>query len=146
MLTSIILTKDEEKNIARSIRSVSFSDEIIIMDDYSKDQTTKIAKKLKTKVYKRHLTNDFAAQRNYALSKAKGEWVLFLDADETIPKSLKNEILKNIKDQSINGFYIKRRDYFLGKAMKYGETGNIKLLRLARKNSGKWARKIHEYW
>jgi glycosyltransferase involved in cell wall biosynthesis len=147
MLTSVIIARNEEKNISRCLKSVSWSNEIILVDDYSTDNTTKIAKKYNAKIYKRHLNNDFSAQRNFGLSKSKGDWILFVDADEVVTKSLEKEIKKEIKKENkFNGFYVKRVDYFLGKKIHHGEMGKLIFLRLAKKGTGKWTRKVHEQW
>jgi len=155
MLSTIVLTRNEEKNIKACLESVKFCDEVIVIDDYSDDSTMKLAKKLGAKVFKRKLNGDFAAQRNYGLDKAKGEWVLFIDADERVPLILKDEILtevqiqKHIGSESVpahQGFYLKREDILWEKKLRHGESGQTKLLRLARKGSGKWARKVHETW
>lgn len=148
MISAVVLTKNEENNIERCLKSLKWIDEIIVIDDYSNDFTIrKIKKTMKSvKIYKRCLDNNFAAQRNFGLSRSKGEWVLFLDADESISKFLKREILVAIKTKTIDGYFIGRRDFFMGKELKYGEMGNIKLLRLARRKSGIWNRKVHEYW
>jgi len=77
------IVKNEEKNLARSIRSVSrLVDELIIVDTGSEDATVEIAESLKAKVYAFEWINDFSAARNYALSKASGDVIVFLDADE----------------------------------------------------------------
>lgn len=147
-LSAVILTKNEERNIKNCIETLSFCDEIVVVDDYSLDDTVKIAKKLGGQVYQRLLKDDFAGQRNYALTKVKGTWVLFVDADERVPEALASEI-SNIKFQKSNvlaGYYIKRIDYMWGKALHYGETARIKLLRLAKRSSGKWERRVHETW
>ncbi|SRR5260221_243298 len=149
MISAVVLTKNEENNIIKCLASLNWVDEIIVIDDFSVDLTINRIQKLKNKrikIYKRRLNDDFAGQRNYGLSKAKDDWILFLDADETLSKFLSKEILLKTKNTKYDGFYIKRRDYFLGHEMKHGEVGDIKLLRLGRKNSGKWERKVHEYW
>ena len=87
---------------------------------------------------------DFAAARNEALKKAKGDWILFLDTDEKISPALATEI-KNLVPK-FNGYYLKRDDYFFGRWLKFGETANVRLVRLARKDSGKWSGKVHEVW
>lgn len=89
---------------------------------------------------------DFAKARNDELEKAKTEWVLFVDSDEKITPELKNEIEVAIKSDMYDAYYLKRQDYFLGRTLKYGETGSIKLIRLARRNFGKWVRPVHEKW
>lgn len=84
---------------------------------------------------------DFAKERNILLGKAESEWVLFLDTDETVAPELKKEIDSAIKTTLYSGYYIKRKIVFLGK-----EIGEDKVLRLARRNSGKWTRAVHEVW
>lgn len=147
-LSAIVLTKNEESNIEECIDCLGFCDEVIIIDDNSSDATTKLAEKLGAKVYKRTLGDNFAAQRNYGLKKAQGKWVLFIDADERVTKDLRNEIVQVTNDPLVNylGFFLKRTDYMWDKKLKYGETANIKLLRLARRRAGKWKRRVHEVW
>lgn len=147
-LSVVILAKNEEANIADCIKSVKFADEIIVIDDNSEDRTVEIARKAGAKVYTRELKDDFASQRNYGLKKASGKWVLFLDADERVSKDLRSEMVQIINDPSVNymGFYLKRIDFMWGKQLKHGETGEIELLRLARRTAGKWKRRVHEYW
>jgi len=149
MVSAVILSKNEQKNIIRCLESLSWCNEIIIIDDFSTDETLEIAKKLGAKVYQRHLDDNFATQRNFGLEKVKGDWVFFVDADEKISAELAAEIkfqISNSKHQKVNGFYFKRRDKFLGKWLNHGETASIRLLRLARKNSGQWQGVIHEAW
>lgn len=83
---------------------------------------------------------DFAKARNRLLKKAKSEWVLFLDTDETLSKELINEIEK-LDVNGYNGFYIKRKIVFLG-----NEIGEDRVLRLGKKDLGLWKRKVHEIW
>lgn len=154
MISVIILTKNEEKNILDCLETVSWADEIIVLDDNSQDRTLDVVKNLsfnkKIKIYKKSLDGDFASQRNYALSKASKEWVLFLDADERMSSDLREEIntvLIEEKNKEVNeGFCILRKDVMFGKLLKHGEVGDIKLLRMAKKNSGKWEGKVHEQW
>ncbi|MBI3559374.1 glycosyltransferase family 2 protein [Candidatus Gottesmanbacteria bacterium] len=89
---------------------------------------------------------DFAAERNKLLAKAKTEWVLFVDLDEEISPELEREIREIGENQGYQGYRIKRRDWFMGRWLKYGETGNIKLLRLGKKGAGVWKRKVNEVW
>lgn len=94
-LSAIIITKNEERNIGRCIESIKdLVDEIIIVDSGSTDRTIEIARKYTDKIYFRQWTDDFAAQRNYALSKATGDWILSLDADEVVSSELKAEAKK----------------------------------------------------
>lgn len=154
MVSVIILTKNEEKNILDCLENVSWADEIIIIDDYSKDRTIDVIKTLpfvkKIKIFKRELNNDFSSQRNFGLYKAKHEWALFVDADERISANLREEIntilIRGKNNIKYDGFYIPRKDIIWGKLLKHGETGNIKLLRFGKKDAGQWQGKVHEEW
>lgn len=149
MISAVVLAKNEEENIFRCLRSISWCDEIILIDDYSEDSTVKIAKKLGAKVFKHHLKDNFAAQRNFGLKKAKGDWIFFIDADEVVSKDLADEIktvVTQAKYKNIDGFYIKRKDFVFGKWLEHGEAGRMLLLRLGRKNAGIWKRAVHEIW
>lgn len=153
MISVIVITKNEEKNILDCLESVLWADEIIIVDDNSDDRTIEVVKNLfnkRIKIYSKALDGDFASQRNYALSKATKKWVFFLDADERVTSKLREEIneflIEHVKNANINGFYIKRKDIMWGKELKHGETGDIKLLRFAKKGAGIWKGKVHEVW
>lgn len=156
MISVVVLAKNEEENLYRCLKSVSWADEILVVDDNSLDKTAQIAGSLGAVVLKHPLNDDFASQRNFALSKvyteqgrsAKNDWVFFLDADEEVSVELQVEILKAINkaDQKCSAFYFKRNDFFGGKWLKHGEIADVKILRLARKTSGCWERKVDEIW
>jgi glycosyltransferase involved in cell wall biosynthesis len=153
MISIVILTKNEEKNILDCLETVLWADEIIIVDDNSDDRTVEIVeaqKRKNLKVLRHSLEDDFAKQRNFALEHATHEWVLFIDADERVPADLREEIndfiVEEKEEQVFNGMYFKRKDTMWGKLLKHGETGNIELLRMARKGSGAWQGKVHEVW
>jgi glycosyltransferase involved in cell wall biosynthesis len=145
MISAVVLTKNEQRNIKDCLKSLQWCVEIIVIDDYSEDNTREIAKTLGAKVFLHHLNNNFAQQRNFALRQAQGEWVLFIDADERVSAALAAEIY-NLQFTIYNGFYLKRRDFFGGKWLKHGETANVKLLRLGRNGAGRWQRQVHETW
>jgi glycosyltransferase involved in cell wall biosynthesis len=148
MITAVVLTKNEEKNIKECLESIKWCDEIILIDDESKDKTVKIAQNYKAKVFVNPLKNNFATQRNFGLKKAIGDWVFFIDADERVSEALWFEIMQhtNSSISDVSGFYIKRKDIIWGKELKFGETGNTKLLRLARREAGEWVGHVHEEW
>ncbi|PIT89415.1 MAG: beta-1,4-glucosyltransferase [Candidatus Levybacteria bacterium CG10_big_fil_rev_8_21_14_0_10_36_7] len=147
-LSVVILTKNEEKNIIDCIESVSFADELIIIDDYSTDRTEEVAKgsNTKVKIYKRSLNDNFSAQRNFALSKTTKKWTLFIDADERVSPVLQKEIEHKIKKTDMSGFYIGRADIMWGKKLRYGEAGKNTFLRLGRTTGGIWRGSVHEKW
>lgn len=160
MISAVVLTKNASEHILKCIHSATWCDEIIIIDDYSTDDTIEKITSLpagkegnnkqltKMKIVKRHLKNDFAGQRNFALGETIGDWILFLDADEFVPNKLAHEIQNTLlaNQKSVAGYLMKRDDLFLGRLLKHGETAGIWVLRLARKNAGKWEGKVHEKW
>lgn len=154
MISAVILTKNEAKNIGECIAGLKWCDEIIVIDDRSTDDTVNQISKIKDKnqnlnikILTRELNENFNEQRNYGLDKAKGDWVFFVDADERVSEKLKEEICSRLRsNNNINGYYFKRIDNFLGKWLKYGEIGGVRILRLARKNTGKWVRRVDEIW
>ena len=147
MISVIILTKNEERNIAECLDGLDWCDEKIVIDDNSEDKTVQVAEKKGAKVYTHKLVN-FSDQRNFAIEKAKGNWLLYVDADERVSPELCFEITHhiNVSIDNYSGFYIKRVDIIWGKKLKYGESQGLKLLRLAKKDSGKWTGDVHETW
>lgn len=147
MISAVILTKNEEKNIEECIKGLSWCDDIVVVDDNSTDRTVLIAKKFGVNIFINSLDNDFSKQRNFGLSKTKNDWVLFIDADERVSDSLAYEISNNVNNfLQYTAFALKRIDFIWGKKLKHGETGNIKIIRLVKKNYGKWEGLVHEKW
>ena len=151
MISAVVLTKNEEKNIAACLRSLAWCDEIIVVDDYSTDGTIREIEGLGSKRivgFQHNLNADFAQARNFGLEKAKHEWVLFIDADERVTSSLQFEIVSSINSsiENCSGYYIKRTDVLWGKELHFGEAGNTALLRLAKRDVGRWKGSVHEVW
>ena len=145
-ISAVIIAKNAASSLKNCLESLTWCQEIIVIDDNSADETVKIADRYGAKVYKRELTDNFSAQRNYGLEKATGEWVLFIDADEVAPSSLAQEIQTKLQHTTAQGFLIQRIDTMWGKKLLHGEAGNTFLLRLARKDAGVWEGKVHETW
>jgi glycosyltransferase involved in cell wall biosynthesis len=152
-LTAVILTKNEEKNIIRCLNSLKFCDQVVIVDDDSEDKTIELIKKAKfpfeIKIFKHKLNGDFASARNFGMEKTGGEWILFIDADEEVTKELADEIKETVVQNNSNFFayHIKRRDFFWGRELRFGETRkerNNGIIRLVKRNSGRWLGKVHE--
>jgi len=147
MISAVVLTKNSQDTIKDCLSSLAFVAEIIVIDDFSSDKTVSIAKKFGAKVYQRKLAGDFAKQRNFGLTKTSNSWILCVDADEKVDNLLREEISKiQSSNTDINGYYLKRQDIILGKGLRFGETSRTFLLRFAKKGSGKWKRRVHEYW
>lgn len=140
-ISVIILTHDEELNIGRCLDNVSdWADEIFIIDSFSTDKTSEIAKKYQAKIFQHSFKNQ-AEQFNWALSNLliQNEWILRLDADEYLTEELKKEISEILPKvpKTVSGFFIKRRVYFMGRWIKHGGYYPIWLLRLFRKGRGR---------
>jgi len=140
MISVIILTFNEDKHIRRAIQSIrSISDDIIIVDSFSTDNTINISKKFKTKIFKNKFINQ-AQQFNWALNnvKIKNNWILRLDADEYLSKELTYEIKKKLPlidlNKEINGICLTRKQFFMRKLIRFGGRGKLIMLRLFRKN------------
>jgi len=152
MISAVVLAKNEERNIKECLAGLAWSNEIVVIDDYSDDQTVGVIRGIreiegKTKIFQRRLNGNFSQQRNFGLEKTKGEWVLFVDADERVSERLKEEIkLAMASDKNIDSFFFRRIDFFLGKWLKHGEIGSVRILRLAKKGKGRWKRKVDETW
>ena len=120
-ITAVILTKNNEKTIERCLESINeIVSEIIIIDDNSDDHTLAIVKKFsKAKIFKRHLGNDFAKQRNFGINKAKNKLVMHIDSDEFLSEELK-ESIKNESPLSKLSYHVTRRNLnFYGFANEY---------------------------
>lgn len=148
MISAVVLTRNEEKNITDCLKSLLWCDEILVVDDMSTDHTVELARRLspKVRVIDRLLNNNYAAKRNFALTQTRNEWILFVDADERLSNKLAEEIKRHIAIDRVNGFRLRRQDFFLGKKLRFGETASVRLLRLARRNTGLWQRPVHEFW
>ncbi|MCJ7828089.1 glycosyltransferase family 2 protein [Patescibacteria group bacterium] len=146
MFTAVVLTKNEEADLKSCLKTLSFVDEVIVVDDFSEDKTVSLAKQLGAVVHSRKLNNDFAAQRNFALDKAKPGWVLFVDADERVSPKLAQEMKLAIEKKDVDGFRILRVDTLFGRVLKHGEVNEKYLVRLAKRDSGRWQRAVHETW
>ncbi len=124
-ITAIILTKNEERNIKQCIDSIrDLADRIVVVDSGSSDRTVEIARNLGAEIY-HHEFIHYAAQFNWALDNTdiRTKWVYRIDADEVVPPELCEEIrveCRKHSDDSVNGFLMKHKLYFLGKYLKHG--------------------------
>ena len=134
-ISVIIITKNESEHIARCLRSVSWADEIIVFDSGSTDDTVSICKQYTDHVYETDWPG-FGPQKQRALDKATGYWVLSIDADEQITEELKREIQQAMKVEDIAGFEIPRLSSYCGRQIKHGGWWPDHVLRLFQRNTG----------
>jgi glycosyltransferase involved in cell wall biosynthesis len=137
-LSVVIITKNEEKNIEECFNSIhDLANEIIVVDDFSNDNTVEIAKKYTDKVIIKRMEIE-GRHRNYAYSLASYNWILSMDADERLTLSLKNEIIETLKTPKFNGYTIPRKNYIGNYWIKYGGWYPSPQLRLFKKDKFKW--------
>lgn len=120
--------------IEKFIESVSFVDEIIIVDSYSTDDTVELASKFdKVTVHQRKFDN-FSEQKNFAISKAANDWVIFFDPDEEVTETMASEISEVLKNPKPIAYFVKRELFFMGKRIKYSGFQTDWVIRLFHKN------------
>ena len=144
-ISAVIITLNEEDNIKDCLKSISWVDEIIVCDAFSKDKTIEICKEYGAKVYQNYWLGH-SEQKNYANSKTSFDWILSLDADERLSSELINE-LRDIRSGSMNkcnGYLIPRCTYYLGCWINHSNWYPNYQLRLFNKKFARWTGKVHE--
>ncbi len=144
MLSVIVITKNEGTHIGSCLQAVLWADEIIVLDSGSEDDTVEICKQFTDSVF---ITNwpGFGIQKQRALDKAQGDWVLSIDADEVVTTELRTEIEKALQQQEFNGYYIPRLSSYCGKQIRHGGWWPDYVLRLFRRNTGYFTESVvHE--
>jgi glycosyltransferase involved in cell wall biosynthesis len=145
-ISVVLATFNEEKNLADCLHSVvEFADEIVIVDGTSTDKTVEVAKQFGAKI---HITDNppiFHINKQKAIDLATKDWILQLDADERVTVELTQEIKKSIQNEQINGYWIPRKNLFLGRFLMKGGQYPDYTLRLYRRGKGKLPQKdVHE--
>ncbi|MEW5676066.1 glycosyltransferase family 2 protein [Flavobacterium enshiense] len=143
-ITALAITLNEEENVKQYVESLSFADEIIFVDSFSTDKTVEIAESLGVKVLQRAFDN-FSNQRNFAISQAKNDWIVFFDLDEIVTPKLEGEIISVTSSETdCVAFYVKRNFHFLGKHIKYGGWQSDKAIRVFNKKHCHYNGLVHE--
>lgn len=144
--TVAILAKNEESSLKQLLPTLQFADEILVINDYSTDNTVKVAKQFEAKVINQSLNDDFSFSRQTALKHARNDWVLFIDADERLSESLIDWLKQWQPKNNVAGYRFKRQDWFWNQKLKFGEAGSCRLVRLVNKQLGQFKRPVHEIW
>ena len=144
-LSVTFITLNEEQHIEAALKSVSWADEIIVVDSGSQDRTVEIARQNGAQVF----TNSwpgYGQQKNFAHEKARGPWVLNIDADERVSPQLAQEIQSAIAQPGdAQGFSFPRKTYYLGRWIRHGGWYPNVLARLGRKDHTRWSEPpVHE--
>ncbi len=139
-ISFVVLSHNEEKNIARCLSSIkNLADEILVIDESSADKTCEIAKGFGARIISHKNSDDFAAARNLGMEKARNEWVFFVDSDEVLKGGL-----DDINSLDKDNYRLRRVDEMWGRKIMHGENGVWNEIRLVKKNSGGWVGKVHE--
>lgn len=144
-LSAIVITFNVEQHIEPCLSSLGFADEIIVIDSGSTDRTAEIAGRFTKHV---HVTEwqGYAEAKQYALNKAAGKWVLWVDADERVPGPLAREIRDILQTEPEHaGYRVARKAFFLGKWIRHGGWYPGYVVRLFRRGCGRFnAARVHE--
>jgi glycosyltransferase involved in cell wall biosynthesis len=146
-LSAVVIAQNEERNIERCLESLRFADEVVVVDAYSEDRTAQIARSHGARVLYR-AWHGFAAQKQFAVDQAGGDWILVVDADEEASGELAREIRSVVDGDpavSAAGYRIRRENFFMGSPMRHGPWRDDYNVRLFRKGKGSVSpRPVHE--
>lgn len=138
-LSVCVITGNEEDNIRRCLESVRWADEIVVVDSFSRDRTVEIAREFTDRVFQ-HRWMGYIGQKAIARNLARGEWILFVDADEAVSPALRGEILAALRrgvPDAVAGFDFPRQVWFLHRWIRHGDWYPDAKLRLFRKERGR---------
>jgi glycosyltransferase involved in cell wall biosynthesis len=146
-LTAAVIARDEERMLVDCLRSIAFADEsLVLVDTATLDHTREVARVHAARVEERAFDN-FANQRDAALRLARGDWVLFVDADERVSAALRDEVLRTISNANgQRGFWIPRHNYLMGRLVRHAGWFPDYQLRLLERRSAHFdpTRVVHE--
>ncbi len=144
MLSVVIITYNESANLKRLLPTLTFADEVVVVDRYSEDDTADIARKHGAQVIE-HAWEGYGQQKNFAIAQAQGDWILSLDADEIVPTSSEKVLKEILKKNDKDAYYLPRRTHFLGRWIMHGTWYPDWQLRLFKKGATKFNdQAIHE--
>jgi glycosyltransferase involved in cell wall biosynthesis len=144
-LSVVIITLNEEENIARCLNSVKeIADEIVVVDSFSTDKTKEICLQYNV-IFDEHAFEGYIEQKNYAVSLCTNDFIFSIDADEAIDEKLKQAILKEKQQFSADGYLMNRLNFYGGRWLRHGSWYPDRKLRLYNKTRGQWkGQQVHE--
>ncbi len=143
LLSVAIITLNEEQNLPRTLASLVFADEIVIVDSGSTDRTLEIAASFNARVFSQEWLG-FASQKNFAIRQCTGDWILSLDADEEVSPKLQTQISALLPtNPPADAYFLNRRNLFLGRWMRHGGYYPDPKLRLFRRSAANFAHAPH---
>ena len=139
-----VLTFNNRRTIEQCLKSLSWAGEVVVVDSFSTDGTYEICQRYTPKTYQRKWTGH-RDQYQYAADLTANEWIMFADADEEIPPELAEEIRRELEggSEGVDGFFVYRRTYYLGRWIRYGGWYPDGEIRLCRRKRGRWKGGLH---
>ncbi len=144
-LSAAVITRNEEERLPDCLKSISFADEIIVVDSGSTDSTVEIARKFGCRVFIEEWKG-YGPQKNSALDKCVNDWALLLDADERMSAGASELIADVLKDPSAVAYTFKRKNYLHGRWLKHSGYWPDRQIRLVKRDKGSFRAAIHEKW
>jgi len=139
-----VLTTNNRRTIERCLKSLSWAEELVVVDSFSQDGTYEICKQYTGRTFQRNWTGH-REQYQYAADLTTLDWIMFVDADEEIPPELVEEIRTELKGgpNDLDGYFVYRRTYYLGRWIRYGGWYPDGEIRLYRRDRGRWEGGLH---
>jgi glycosyltransferase involved in cell wall biosynthesis len=145
LLSAAIITKNEEKRLPECLTSVSFADDIVVVDSGSTDNTVGIAREFGCRVFVEDWKG-FGPQKNSAIDKCRYDWVLLLDADERVAQGTKEVILRTLQRPEAAAYRLSMKHFFHNKWIRHSGYWPDPHIKLVNKTKGRFVGRIHERW
>jgi len=142
-ISAVVNTYNEEKNIDACLKSLNFVDEIVVVDMESQDKTKKIAKKYTDKVFNYEKIDYVEPARNFAISKATGDWILIVDADERVPRPLAVKLMEIAEKDQADFVRIPRQNIIFSQWIKHSRWWPDYIIRYFKSGRVEWQNAIH---
>lgn len=143
-LSAVVLTRNSERTLRACLTSLSFADELLVIDDGSTDNTVAIAAELGARVIPHAMARDFSAQRRFAIDQCHGQWVLFIDSDEVVSDALRDVIQKAVIEQPLFSYSFSRVNRFPHYRIEHGSMRSDTVTRLFPKDDLTSEGRVHE--
>lgn len=140
-ISALVTTYNEERNIKECIESISWADELVVVDSFSTDKTVEIVKSIPNINFYQREYYGAASQKNWAMDRTTNEWIFIIDADERVTPKLRDEILKTIENPKFDAYYIRRVAYFIDKPLRFSGWQHDKVIRLVKRGAGRYPNK-----
>jgi glycosyltransferase involved in cell wall biosynthesis len=139
-----MITYNNEETVERALKSVTWANEIVVVDSFSSDRTVEIGRRFTDKLFQRKWPGH-RDQYQYAADLTTHEWIMFVDADEEVPPELAEEIRGALSEKAgeVDAFFVYRRTFYLGRWIRYGGWYPDGEIRLYRRNKGRWVGGLH---